>query len=240
MRIRIVSLFPEMVRTIAEHGVVGRGISAGVLSLDVVNPRDFTTDVHRSVDDRPYGGGPGMVMRFEPLAAAIDTARAAVPSPASVVCLSPQGAQFDQAMARTFASASGLVLVAGRYEGIDERLIESRVDQEVSIGDFVLSGGEVAAMAVVDAVARLIPGVLGDAESALQDSFSDGLLDHPHFTRPEEVDGRKVPPVLLSGDHDRIVKWRRREALRRTRDRRPDMFGRFVLSEEDQRLLDSE
>jgi len=240
MRMQIVSLFPEMVRTIAEYGVVGRATDSGLLSVEVVNPRDFTTDAHRTVDDRPYGGGPGMVMKFEPLAAAISAAQAALPARCPVICLSPQGRVFDQAMAERFALREGLVLVAGRYEGIDERLIEARVDEEVSLGDFVLSGGEIAAMAVVDAVARLIPGVLGDAESAAQDSFAEGLLDHPHYTRPEEVDGLEVPGVLLSGDHAKIAEWRRRQALRRTLERRPDLIDEHALSDDDRRLLEKD
>jgi len=235
---QIVSLFPEMVRTVAAYGVVGRATERGLLSLNCVNPRDFATDVHRTVDDRPYGGGPGMVMKYAPLAESIRTARALVPEGCPVVCLSPQGRVFDQAMAKRLAAMPGLVLVAGRYEGIDERLIESHVDEEVSLGDFVLSGGEIAAMALVDAVARLLPGVLGDAESAQQDSFMEGLLDCPHFTRPEVIDGQSVPDVLLSGDHARIAAWRKKEALGRTYVRRPDLVERLNLSDEQRKLLD--
>jgi tRNA (guanine37-N1)-methyltransferase len=238
MHIRVVSLFPEMVLTVAEYGVVGRAAARGVLSLECMNPRDFTTDVHRTVDDRPYGGGPGMVMKYEPLAAAIGAGRAAAPAGSPVVCLSPQGRVFDQAAARRYAGLPGLILLAGRYEGIDERLIEAHVDEELSLGDFVLSGGEVAAMAVIDAVTRLLPGVLGDDESALQDSFMDGLLDYPHYTRPEEIDGRRVPAVLLSGDHARIAAWRGRQALGRTHLRRPDLVERMDLSDEQRRMLD--
>lgn len=238
MDIRVVSLFPEMVLTVAEYGVVGRAAGRGVLSLECMNPRDFTTDVHRTVDDRPYGGGPGMVMKYEPLAAAIGAARAAAPAGSPVVCLSPQGRVFDQAAARRYAGLPGLILLAGRYEGIDERFIEAHVDEELSLGDFVLSGGEIAAMAVIDAVTRLLPGVLGDDESALQDSFMDGLLDYPHYTRPEEIDGRRVPAVLLSGDHARIAAWRGREALGRTYLRRPDLVERMNLSDEQRRMLE--
>jgi tRNA (guanine37-N1)-methyltransferase len=233
----VISLFPAMVKTIATHGVVGRALEQEIVSLRCINPRDYATDVHRTVDDRPYGGGPGMVMQFAPLAAAIDAARREAPYGTPVVCMSPQGAVFDQAMARRFSRLPGLILLAGRYEGIDERLIDAAVDEEVSLGDFVLSGGEVAAMAVFDAVTRLLPGTLGDETSALQDSFSDGLLDHPHFTRPEEIDGRHVPDVLLSGDHARIARWRRKQALGRTYTRRPELLRDLHLSDEQQELL---
>ncbi|MDH3334717.1 MAG: tRNA (guanosine(37)-N1)-methyltransferase TrmD, partial [Gammaproteobacteria bacterium] len=202
------------------------------------NPREHTSDVHRTVDDRPYGGGPGMVMKYEPLAGAIAVARERSPEGSPVVYLSPQGKVFDQATARRFAELPGLILLAGRYEGIDERFIESQVDEELSLGDFVLSGGEVAAMAVIDAVVRLLPGVLGDDESAAQDSFMEGLLDHPHYTRPESVDGRNVPDVLLSGDHAEIARWRLKEALGRTFVRRPDLVERLGLSDEQRLLLD--
>jgi len=210
MQIVVVSLFPEMVGQVAEYGVVGRAKQRNLLSLHCENPRDYADDVHRTVDDRPYGGGPGMVLKYEPTAKAIHAAKSALPENSPVVCLSPQGAAFDQAAARRFAALPGMVLLAGRYEGIDERLIEREVDEELSLGDFVLSGGEIAAMAVIDAVARLLPGVLGDDESAAQDSFMQGLLDYPHYTRPESMDGARVPAVLLSGDHARIARWRRR------------------------------
>ncbi len=238
MQIRIVTLFPDMVMSVARHGVVGRGVDRGLLGIETINPRDFAGDVHRTVDDRPYGGGPGMVMKYEPLAAAIGAAKTALPSTSRVVCLSPQGRRFDQACAERYARLDGLVLVAGRYEGIDERLIDACVDEELSLGDFVLSGGELPAMAVVDAVARLLPGVLGDAESAANDSFGDGLLDHPHYTRPEVVAGRAVPDVLLSGDHERIDRWRKREALGRTFRRRPELLERRGLSADEQLQLD--
>jgi tRNA (guanine37-N1)-methyltransferase len=238
MRIVTVTLFPEMVETVVEYGVVGRAAKSGLLRHRCLNPRDFTTDVHRTVDDRPYGGGPGMVMKYEPLARALGAARDLVPAGSPVVCLSPQGMVFDQARAQRLARLDGLVLLAGRYEGIDERLIEAEVDEELSLGDFVLSGGEIAAMAVIDAVARLIPGVLGDDESAQQDSFMDGLLDHPHYTRPEEIDGRRVPEVLLSGDHRRIAEWRLKQALGRSYLRRPDLVGRMSLTDSQRRLLD--
>lgn len=238
MQFGVVSLFPEMVGTIGEYGVVGRAEQRGLITLDIENPRDHTSDVHRTVDDRPYGGGPGMVMKFAPVAAAIEAAKGKMPAGCPVVYLSPQGQVFDQSMAKRFAELPGLVLLAGRYEGIDERLIESHVDTEVSLGDFVLSGGEIAAMAVIDAVVRLLPGVLGDDESAAQDSFMEGLLDHPHYTRPEEVQGRKVPDVLLSGDHAEIAKWRYKQALGRSYLRRPDLVEKLDLSDEQQLLLD--
>jgi tRNA (guanine37-N1)-methyltransferase len=227
-----------MVDMIAGFGVVGRAADQGLLSLECRNPRDFATDAHRTVDDRPYGGGPGMVMKYEPIAAALAAARAAQPDEAPVVCLSPQGRPYDQADAKRFATLPGITLLAGRYEGIDERLIESQVDEEVSLGDFVLSGGEIAAMAVIDSVVRLIPGVLGDEESAVQDSFMQGLLDHPHYTRPEEIDGQRVPEVLLSGDHARVAKWREKHGLGRSFARRPDLVARLDLNDEQNKLLD--
>lgn len=237
MQFSVISLFPEMVSAVAEYGVVGRAIDNEIVTLQCVNPRDFTTDVHRTVDDRPYGGGPGMVMKFEPMAAAIDKARETMPEGTRVICMSPQGAPFDQAAARRLAGLPGVVLLAGRYEGIDERLIEAKVDEEMSLGDYVLSGGEIAAMAVIDATVRLLPGVLGDDESALQDSFSDGLLDHPHFTRPEVIDGRTVPEVLLSGDHARIRRWRMKQAIGRSYTRRPELVDKLDLDVEQKQLL---
>lgn len=238
MQMQVVTIFPEMVRTIAQFGVVGRAVERELIRLDCQNPRDFTLDAHRTIDDRPYGGGPGMVMKYEPAAAAIAAAKAKLPAGSPVVCMSPQGAVFDQAMAQRFARLPGMILLAGRYEGIDERLIESQVDEELSLGDFVISGGEIAAMVVIDAVARLLPGVLGDEASASQDSFMDGLLDHPHYTRPEEIDGRRVPAVLLSGDHARIAKWRYQQALGRSFERRPDLVEKLDLNDEQQKLLD--
>jgi len=238
MHFSVVSLFPEMVATIADYGVVGRARGRELISLECENPRDHTDDAHRTVDDRPYGGGPGMVMKFEPIARALRAARSRLPDGSRVVCLSPQGKVFDQAMARRLSFLPGLILLAGRYEGIDERLMESEVDEELSLGDFVLSGGEIAAMAVIDAVVRLLPGVLGDNESAEQDSFVDGLLDYPHYTRPEVVEGRTVPEVLLSGDHARIARWRRKQALGRSQIRRPDLLLKLKLSDEQRELLD--
>jgi tRNA (guanine37-N1)-methyltransferase len=238
MHFQLVSLFPEFASSLAGHGVVGRAITRGLVTLDCWNPRDFADDPHRTVDDRPYGGGPGMVMKFGPLAAAVEAARAAAPRGSPVVCLSPQGTVFDQGKARQFAVLPGLILVAGRYEGIDERLIQAEVDLELSIGDFVLSGGEIAALAVIDAVVRLVPGVLGDQESAQQDSFMSGLLDHPHYTRPEVVRGMPVPDVLLSGDHSKIARWRRKQALGRSFVRRPDLVRKIELTDEQQQMLD--
>lgn len=238
MHLQLVSLFPEFARAVVDYGVVGRAVARGLVSLDCLNPREFADDAHRTVDDRPYGGGPGMVMKFAPLAAAVAVARAGAPEGTPVVCLSPQGQVFDQALARKLSTMPGLILVAGRYEGIDERFIEAEVDLELSLGDFVLSGGEIAAMAVVDAVVRLLPGVLGDEESAVQDSFESGLLDHPHYTRPEVVAGMGVPEVLLSGDHARIASWRAKQALGRSFERRPELVRRMKLDVEQRRLLD--
>lgn len=238
MHIGVVTLFPEMLSTIGQHGVVGRAARRELVTLEFVNPRDYTDDAHRTVDDRPYGGGPGMVMKYEPLAGALESLRAALPDGSPVVYLTPQGRVFDQPTARRYATLPGLALLAGRYEGVDERLLEAQVDEELSLGDFVLSGGEVAAMAVIDAVVRLLPGVLGDESSAAQDSFMDGLLDFPHYTRPECVDGRRVPEVLLSGDHAAIERWRRKQALARSYLRRPDLLQEADLDEEQQGLLD--
>ena len=238
MHIGVVSLFPDMLSTIAEHGVVGRACRRELVTLSIENPRDHADDAHRTVDDRPYGGGPGMVMKYEPLAAALDRLRSLVPGDSPVVYLTPQGRVFDQAVAKRYAALPGLILLAGRYEGVDERLLESQVDEELSLGDFVLSGGEVAAMAVIDATVRLLPGVLGDDESAAQDSFMEGLLDCPHYTRPETVDGRSVPEVLLSGDHAEIARWRQKQALGRSYLRRPDLLEKLGLTDEQQELLD--
>ncbi len=238
MRYTVVTLFPEFVAGVARHGVVGRAAESGLIRLECVNPRNFAGDLHRTVDDRPYGGGPGMVMKYEPVAKAIDAARAALPAEVPVLCLSPQGRVFDQGAAQYFARLPGLILLSGRYEGFDERLVQDKVDAELSLGDFVLSGGEIAAMAVIDAVTRLLPGALGDAESAAQDSFMSGLLDHPHYTRPEHIAGRNVPAVLLSGDHAAIARWRYKQALGRSFLRRPELVGRMNLDSEQQALLD--
>ncbi len=238
MQMQIVSLFPQMVAAVADFGVVGRAVDRGLLALGYQDPRRFADDVHRTVDDRPYGGGPGMVMKYRPLQAAVTAAREALPEGSPVICLSPQGRVFDQAAAARLSVLPGLVLIAGRYEGIDERLIEAVVDEELSLGDFVLSGGEIAAMAVIDAVARLLPGVLGDEASAAEDSFVEGLLDCPHYTRPEEIDGRRVPAVLLSGDHAAIARWRHQQALGRSFVRRPDLVAKLRLTDEQRELLD--
>jgi tRNA (guanine37-N1)-methyltransferase len=238
MLMQVISLFPGMVQSAAAYGVVGRAVERELMTLECINPRDFTTDAHRTVDDRPYGGGPGMVLKYEPLAESIADARKRAPSGTPVVCLTPQGQVFDQAAAQRYALLPGLILLAGRYEGIDERLLQSEVDEELSLGDFVLSGGEVAAVAVIDAVTRLLPGVLGDEESALQDSFMQGLLDCPHYTRPEVVAGMAVPDVLLSGDHAAIARWRMKQALGRSYDRRPDLLEKLNLDSEQQALLD--
>jgi len=236
MRFDVITLFPEMFEAM-RLGVTGRAIERGQVELALWNPRDYAQDPHRTVDDRPYGGGPGMVMMVEPLREVIRDARAAAPG-SRVVYLSPQGRRLDQAAVRGMAAARGLVLLAGRYEGIDERLIEAYVDEEWSIGDYVLSGGELAAMVLMDAVIRLLPGVLGHADSAQQDSYADGLLDCPHYTRPEEIEGRTVPAVLMSGNHELIRRWRLQQALGRTWLRRPDLLEGRELSSEERFLLD--
>ena len=236
MRFDVISLFPEMFAAMRQ-GVTGRAVERGQVRLQLWNPRDYAEDVHRTVDDRPYGGGPGMVMMVEPLRRAIAAAKAAVPD-SRVLSLSPQGKRLDQAAVRRMAAQPGLVLLAGRYEGVDERLIDTYVDEEWSIGDYVLSGGELPAMVLMDAVIRLLPGVLGHADSAEQDSYVDGLLDCPHYTRPEEIEGRAVPEVLKSGNHELIRRWRLQQALGRTWLRRPDLLEGRRLSSEEQQLLD--
>ena len=238
MRIDVVTLFPERVEMAAEFGITRRSRRGGIMDLVCWNPRDFTEDRHRTVDDRPYGGGPGMVMKVEPLRAAIKAARAAAPEQALTVYLSPQGRRLDQRTVRRFSDCSRLILVCGRYEGIDERVVALEIDEEWSIGDYVLSGGELAAMVVVDAVTRLLPGALGHEDSAGQDSFSDGLLDHPHYTRPEAVEGFAVPEVLTSGDHQAIADWRRKQSLGRTWLRRPELLEEQELDGRSRRLLD--
>ncbi len=225
-----------MCNSIADYGIIRQAALAGALKFDSLDPRAFTGNAHRSVDDRPYGGGPGMVMKPVPLAACIDAAKSSNPGP--VVYLSPQGELLNQSMVEELATLPGLILLAGRYEGIDERIVESRVEREISIGDYVLAGGELAAMAIVEAIARLLPGVLGNQLSAKQDSFSNGLLDCPHFTRPERFEGLTVPPVLLSGDHEKIRQWRLTRALARTGERRPDLFANINL--DDFRLNDEQ
>ncbi|WP_444907651.1 tRNA (guanosine(37)-N1)-methyltransferase TrmD [Microbulbifer sp. SSSA008] len=240
-RIALVSIFPEMFAALTEYGVSGRAVKDGLLEVRCWNPRDFTSDRHRTVDDRPYGGGPGMVMLAEPLYQALEAARAwAGEDGESVrsIYMSPQGRQLDQGGVEQLSAAGNLVLLAGRYEGVDERIVESMIDEEWSIGDYVLSGGELAAMVMVDAITRLIPGALGHNQSAVEDSFSSGLLDCPHYTRPEQYRGVAVPEVLLSGNHERIRRWRLKQALARTQQRRPDLLQGLALSDEQKLLLD--
>ena len=237
MQIALVSLFPEMFAAVSDHGVTGRAVKQGLVALSHFNPRDYTADRHRTVDDRPYGGGPGMLMMIDPLQQAIAAAREAAGENAKVIYLSPQGTRFGHSKAVELALKPGVVLIAGRYEGVDERLLEAEVDEELSIGDYVLSGGELAAMVVIDAVTRQLPGVLGHELSAQEDSFVDGLLDCPHYTRPEVYQGSKVPDVLLSGNHEAIRRWRLKQALGRTQERRPDLLQGRAMSPEEEKLL---
>ena len=237
MHITTVCLHPEMVLDAFRGGVCGRALEAGTASLRCVNPRDFAARPHRSVDDRPYGGGPGMVLSAAPMLAAVRSARAEAPGGAPVIFLTPQGERFSQQRARELASGRGMVLVAGRYEGIDERAVELEADEELSLGDFVLSGGELAACVVIDAVVRLLPGALGDDRSAEEDSFSVGLLDFPQYTRPAVVEGRAAPEALLGGDHEQVRTWRLKQSLGRTWKRRPDLFTALDLNEQERRLL---
>jgi tRNA (guanine37-N1)-methyltransferase len=236
VKIGFITLFPEMISALTDYGVSGRAIKNGLLSVSCWNPRDFTSDRHQTVDDRPYGGGPGMVMKTEPLSLAIAAAKAQLPE-ARVFYLSPQGRRLDQAALAELAQRSSLILLAGRYEGVDERLLKQQVDEEWSIGDYVLSGGELAGMVIADGVTRLLPGVLGHEMSAVEDSFVDGLLDCPHYTRPDEFEGEQVPPVLLSGDHERIRRWRLKQSLARTWERRPDLLEGAALNDEQEALL---
>jgi tRNA (guanine37-N1)-methyltransferase len=237
VRIDVVTLFPDMIREHCGYGIQGRAIDSGLLEVRTWNPRDYTEDRNGRVDDRPYGGGPGMVMQVQPLRDTLHALRQAQPGGA-VIYLSPQGQRFTQARARQLASDRHLVLVCGRYEGIDERFIDTNVDEELSVGDYVLSGGELPALVVMDAVTRLLPGALGDADSAQEDSFMDGLLDYPHFTRPEVIDGLRVPESLLGGNHAEIRRWRAKQALGRTWLRRPDLLQSLELDDEQQALLD--
>lgn len=237
MWIGVISLFPEMFRAITEHGVTGRAVKSGLLQIECWNPREFTHDKHRTVDDRPYGGGPGMLMMVQPLRDAIHAAKQAAGDGAKVIYLSPQGRKLTQAGVTELATSQKLILVAGRYEGIDERVIQTEVDEEWSIGDYVLSGGELPAMTLIDAVSRLVPGVLGDQASAEQDSFTDGLLDHPHYTRPELLDGLAVPEALTSGNHEVIRRWRLKQSLGRTWQRRPELINNLALTDEQELLL---
>jgi len=246
MRIDVITLFPDAMLELTSLGVTGRAIRDGRVDVKTWNPRDFASDTHRTVDDRPYGGGPGMVMKVEPLGSTIRAARSAQlevtrDESTRVSLMSPQGRKLDQAGIKELAARRGLILVCGRYEGIDERLIESAIDEEWSIGDYVLSGGELAAAVIIDAVTRLLPGVLGDERSAIEDSFVDGVLDHPHYTRPEVAVAMgqrgKVPEVLLSGDHEAIRRWRRKQSLGRTWQRRPDLLEGKELDKEAKELL---
>lgn len=237
MRIDVVTIFPRMIEAPVSEGIVQRAREAGLVDLRVHDLRDHTDDRHRSVDDAPFGGGPGMVMKAEPFARALDAIGAARTEGTAVVLLSPRGRRFDQETARRFARLDRLVLLCGRYEGIDERVAELLASEELSLGDFVLTGGETAALAVVEATTRLLPGALGDGESAESDSFEGGLLDWPHYTRPASWRGHDAPAVLLSGDHAKVRRYRRKEALRATRERRPDLLAAAPLTAEDERLL---
>lgn len=241
MWIGIISLFPEMFKAITEFGVTGRAVKQGLLQIECWNPRDFTFDKHKTVDDRPYGGGPGMLMMVQPLRDAIHQAKRAAKQvegdETKVIYLSPQGRKLDQKGVQTLATHQKLILICGRYEGVDERLIQAEVDEEWSIGDYVLTGGELPAMTLVDAVARFIPGVLGKQASALEDSFAEGLLDCPHYTRPEILDGMPVPDVLMSGHHEQIRKWRLEQSLKRTWLRRPELLEGLALTDEQRVLL---
>ena len=234
MKVDVITLFPEWLQTLSRYGVVGRALQNGQVNMGLVNPREFTHDPHRTVDDRPYGGGPGMVMKCEPLIAAIENARSET---AKTILLSPQGDLLNQKRVRRLAQTEHLVLVCGRYEGIDERVISGYIDEEISIGDYILSGGELAAMALIDAMVRTLPGVLGDDGSALSESFEEGLLDFPQYTRPEVLDNASVPEVLLSGDHAKIARWRHKQSLGRTYLRRPDLLEKRALSSLEKELL---
>ncbi len=237
MRFDVVTLFPQMFEAVSQHGITRRAVEREIIELGMWNPRDYTHDRHRTVDDRPYGGGPGMLMKVQPLRDALHAARAAGGGKPHVVYLSPQGRPLTQKGARELAAYPHLVLIAGRYEGVDERFIAAEVDEEWSIGDYVLSGGELGAMVIIDAVTRLLPGALGHEDSAEQDSFSEGLLDTPHYTRPEVFEGEAVPAVLLSGDHQAIARWREKQSLGRTWLRRPDLLAAMELNESQQALL---
>ena len=241
-RFDVITIFPEMFDALLDHGITRRALDGGIFALKAWDPRQFATDNYRRIDDRPYGGGPGMVMMAEPLQAAIEAAKAAqreagVAAP-QVVLMSPQGERLGEALVRRLAAEPGLVVIAGRYEGVDERLVARSVDREISIGDYVTSGGELPAMVLIDCIVRRLPGSLNDAESASQDSFSAGLLDWAHYTRPEEWNGERVPEVLLSGNHAAIARWRRKQALGRTWDRRPDLVDERSLTREDRQLLE--
>lgn len=238
MWVGVVSIFPDMFRALTSEGVVARAVAGGALNLVVENPRDYADDRHSTVDDRPYGGGPGMVMKVDPLLRAIDALKHRAGGPTRTVYMSPQGERLQQRRVEELAREERIIFVAGRYEGIDERVIEASVDEQISLGDFVLTGGELPVMVVIDAVARYLPGTLGNAESVEAESYRSGLLDWAHYTRPEHVMGRSVPPVLLGGDHETIRRFRLRDALGRTYERRPDLLAQRALSEEERRLLD--
>ncbi|MGF1684627.1 tRNA (guanosine(37)-N1)-methyltransferase TrmD [Photobacterium minamisatsumaniensis] len=237
MKVGIISLFPDMFNAITNFGVTGQAVKKGLLSVETWNPRDFTHDKHRTVDDRPYGGGPGMLMMVQPLRDAIHTAKQSVKGPTKVIYLSPQGRKLDQAGVEELAQNENLILICGRYEGVDERIIQQEVDEEWSIGDFVLTGGELPAMTLVDAVVRFVPGVLGDFASAEEDSFANGLLDCPHYTRPDVLDGQEAPKVLLSGNHKDISRWRLKQSLGRTWLRRPELLENLALTDDQEFLL---
>ncbi len=238
MDFQVISLFPEMFDAVTRHGITARALEKKIYSVNVINPRDFTQDNHKTVDDRPYGGGPGMVMLADPLEKAIKAAKQQQGNIKShVIHLSPRGVPLNHKKVMELSSQPGLILLASRYEGVDERLLESLVDEEISIGDYVLSGGELPAMVLIDAIVRQLPGALGDADSAVEDSFVDGLLDCPHYTRPEEYAGMKVPEVLLSGNHAKIREWRLKQSLLLTRAKRPDLLAARSLTKEEARLL---
>ena len=240
MHFEIISLFPEMFDAITKSGITSRALARDIYSLNVINPREFTADNHKTVDDRPYGGGPGMVMMAEPLAKAVDAAKknhAALGVKSHVIHVSPRGKPLTHAMVMQLSQLQGLVVLASRYEGVDQRLLDSCVDEEISIGDYVLSGGELPAMVLMDAIIRQLPGALGDADSAIEDSFVNGLLDYPHYTRPEVYNELQVPEVLLSGNHAKIREWRLTQSLLLTRAKRPDLLAERPLTKEEARLL---
>lgn len=238
MRVDIITLFPEMYTVFSDYGINRRALVDGLLTVQTWNPRDFTSDVHRTVDDRPYGGGPGMVLMVEPLSQAIQAAKSATNDPRPVIYLSPQGRPLTQAKLVDLARLPGLILLAGRYEGVDERLLAQDVDEEISIGDYVLSGGDLPAMVLLEGLVRLLPGALGNEDSSEQDSFSSGLLDCPHYTRPESVNGLSVPQALLSGNHGEISRWRHKQALGRTWERRPELLKERKMTPEEEKLLE--
>lgn len=235
----VISLFPEMFDAVSKSGVTRRACEAGLISINCYNPRDFAYDKFKTVDDKPYGGGPGMLMKVQPLCDAIAKAKAEAPSGFKVICMSPQGQRLEHSLVTKFHDWGALILVAGRYEGIDERVLQKEVDLEVSIGDYVLSGGELPAMCIIDAVSRMVPGVLGNIQNAQEDSFAQGLLHFPQYTRPEEIYGLKVPAILLSGDHSKIRDWRLMQALGRTYERRPDLLAQRKLDARERKLLDA-